>query len=29
LRSGEELHGIGLFVRLEAGHAHLFDVTPA
>lgn len=29
LRSGEELHGIGLFVRLEAGHAHLFDVTDA
>jgi hypothetical protein len=29
LRSGDELHGAGLFVRREAGQAHLFDVTPA
>ena len=29
LRSGDELHSIGLFVRLEAGQAHLFDVTLA
>lgn len=29
LRSGEELHSIGLFVRREGGQAHLFDVTPA
>jgi hypothetical protein len=29
LRSGEELHGVGLFVRLEAGQAHLFDASPA
>jgi hypothetical protein len=29
LRSGDELHGAGLFVRREAGEAHLFDVTPA
>lgn len=28
-RSGQELHDIGLFVRLEAGQAHLFDVTSA
>ena len=28
LRSGDELHSIGLFVRREAGQAHLFDVTP-
>ena len=29
LRNGDELHGMGLFVRREAGRAHLFDVTPA
>jgi hypothetical protein len=29
LRNGDELHNIGLFVRREAGQAHLFDVTPA
>jgi hypothetical protein len=29
LRSGGELHTIGLFVRREGGQAHLFDVTPA
>ena len=29
LRSGDELHSIGLFVRREAGQAHLFDVSPA
>jgi len=28
-RSGEELRGIGLFVRREAFGAHLFDITPA
>lgn len=28
-RDGRELHDVGLFVRLEAGQAHLFDVTPA
>jgi hypothetical protein len=27
LRSGEELHHIGLFVRREAYQAHIFDVT--
>ncbi|HYL68339.1 MAG TPA: alpha-amylase family glycosyl hydrolase [Candidatus Limnocylindria bacterium] len=29
LRSGHEIRSIGLFVRREAGQAHLFDVTPA
>jgi hypothetical protein len=29
LRSGEELHNVGLYVRREGGGAHLFDVTPA
>jgi hypothetical protein len=29
LRSGGELHNVGLFVRREAGQAHLFDVTTA
>jgi hypothetical protein len=29
VRSGEELHNVGLFVRREGGGAHLFDVTPA
>lgn len=29
VRSGEELHSIGLFVRREGGQAHLFDVAPA
>ncbi len=29
LRAGEELHNVGLFVRLEGGNVHLFDVTPA
>lgn len=28
-RDGKELHDVGLFVRLDAGQAHLFDVTPA
>jgi glycosidase len=28
-RSGQELYNTGLFVRLEAGQAHLFDVRPA
>jgi hypothetical protein len=28
-RKGEELHGMGLFVRLEGFQAHLFDITPA
>ena len=28
-RSGEELHDVGLFVRLEGFQAHIFDVTPA
>jgi len=28
-RGGQELHDVGLFVRLEAGQAHIFDVTPA
>ena len=28
-RSGEELHDLGLFVRLEGFQAHIFDVTPA
>jgi hypothetical protein len=28
-RSGEELHNIGLFVRLEGFQAHVFDITPA
>ena len=28
-RSGQELRDPGLFVRLDAGQAHLFDVTPA
>jgi len=28
-RDGRELHDVGLFVRLDAGQAHLFDVTPA
>jgi Alpha amylase, catalytic domain len=28
-RAGKELHEMGLFVRLEAGHAHIFDVTTA
>ena len=29
LREGQELSTIGLFVRLEAHQAHLFDVTPS
>jgi hypothetical protein len=29
LRRGDELHSIGLFVRREAGQAHLFDVKSA
>jgi hypothetical protein len=29
LRNGAELHSVGLFVRLEGGQAHLFDVTSA
>jgi hypothetical protein len=29
LRSGDELTTIGLFVRLDAFQAHIFDVTPA
>jgi hypothetical protein len=28
-RDGRELHDVGLFVRLDAGQAHLFDVSPA
>ena len=28
-RSGEELHNLGLFVRLEGFRAHIFDITPA
>jgi alpha amylase-like protein len=28
-RSGEELHDVGLFVRLEGFQAHIFDVTRA
>jgi len=28
-RSGEELSGIGLFIRLERSQAHWFDVSPA
>ena len=28
-RTGEELRDVGLFVRLDAHQAHLFDVTPA
>jgi Alpha amylase, catalytic domain len=28
LRGGEELSRVGLFVRLEPFHAHLFDITP-
>jgi len=28
-RTGEELRNVGLFVRLDAHQAHLFDVTPA
>ncbi len=28
-RSGEELHDLGLFIRLEGFQAHIFDVTPA
>ena len=27
-REGRELHDVGLFVRLEAGQAHIFDITP-
>jgi len=29
LRGGEELSRVGLFVRLETFHAHLFDIMPA
>ncbi|MFY9753840.1 MAG: alpha-amylase family glycosyl hydrolase [Candidatus Acidiferrales bacterium] len=28
-RNGSELHALGLFVRLEAGQAHIFDIKPA
>jgi hypothetical protein len=28
-RSGDELHGVGLFVRLEGFQAHIFNITPA
>ena len=28
-RSGQELHGMGLFVRRDPFQAHLFDITPA
>ena len=28
-REGCELHDVGLFVRLDAGQAHIFDITPA
>ncbi len=27
-REGRELHDVGLFVRLDAGQAHIFDITP-
>ena len=29
MRSGEELSGLGVFIRLEGSQAHLFDVSPA
>jgi Alpha amylase, catalytic domain len=29
LREGDELRGQGLYVRLEAFHAHLFEIAPA
>jgi Alpha amylase, catalytic domain len=29
LRDGDELRGAGLYVRLEAFHAHLFEIAPA
>jgi hypothetical protein len=28
-RAGDELHNVGLFVRLEGFQAHIFSVTPA
>jgi glycosidase len=28
-RAGEELHNVGLFVRLEGFQAHIFSITPA
>ena len=28
-RTGEELHDVGLFKRLEGFQAHIFDITPA
>ena len=28
-RTGDELHGVGLFVRLEGFQAHIFNITPA
>jgi hypothetical protein len=28
-RAGEELHSVGLFVRLEGFQAHIFSITPA
>jgi hypothetical protein len=28
-RTGDELHNVGLFVRLEGFQAHIFSITPA
>lgn len=28
-REGRELHDVGLYVRLDAGQAHIFDIKPA
>jgi hypothetical protein len=28
-RTGDELHNLGLFVRLEGFRAHIFSITPA
>jgi hypothetical protein len=28
-RAGDELHNVGLFVRLEGFQAHIFSITPA